>query len=65
MNIKLLKLLSQNARYDLADLAVMSGITEDEAKKEIAQITDKPVKTIIYTHQHGDHTSGAAALKIR
>ena len=35
----------------------------EEAKKEIVQITDKPVKTIIYTHQHGDHTSGAAAFE--
>lgn len=38
MNIKLLKLLSQNARYDLSDLAVMAGLTEDEAKKEIAEM---------------------------
>ena len=38
MNIKLLKLLSQNARFELSDLAVMSGITEDEAKKEIAEM---------------------------
>ncbi len=26
------------------------------------RITDKPVKAIIFTHAHGDHTSGAAAF---
>ena len=26
------------------------------------EITDKPVKAIIYTHGHGDHTGGAAAF---
>ena len=28
-------------------------------KAEIEKITDKPVKTIIYTHQHADHIGGA------
>lgn len=34
----------------------------EEAKKEIKKITDKPVKTIIFTHQHADHTGGAGAF---
>ena len=34
----------------------------EDAKKEIAKITDKPVKTIILTHQHADHTGGAGAF---
>lgn len=31
-------------------------------KREIARITDKPVKTIIYTHGHPDHRGGAGAF---
>ncbi|MBO5141332.1 MAG: alkyl/aryl-sulfatase [Peptococcaceae bacterium] len=34
----------------------------EDAKKEIEKVTDKPVKTIIFTHQHGDHTGGAGAF---
>lgn len=36
MNLKLLKLLSQNARYEISDLAVMAGLSEEETKKAIA-----------------------------
>jgi len=32
-------------------------------KALIAEITDKPVKTIIYTHGHPDHRGGAGAFK--
>ena len=32
------------------------------AKKEIEKITDKPVKSIIYTHTHQDHTAGAGVF---
>ncbi len=35
MNIKLLKLLSKNARYTLHELSVMSGLPENEVKAEI------------------------------
>lgn len=42
--------------------AFESDYYAEEAKKEIAKITDKPVKTIIYTHQHPDHTGGAAVF---
>lgn len=35
MNIKLLKMLSKNARYSVHDLSVMAGISEEEVVKEI------------------------------
>ena len=38
MNIKLLKLLSKNARYSVKDLAVMTGISEDEVVAEIKEM---------------------------
>ena len=38
MNIKLLKLLSKNARYSVQDLAVMTGMTEDAVSQEMAQM---------------------------
>ena len=41
MNLKLLKLLSKNARYKNEDLAAMTGRTEDEVQKEIAQMENE------------------------
>ena len=38
MNIKLLKLLSANARYETSELAVMLGMDENEVKKEIEEM---------------------------
>ena len=38
MNIKLLKLLGQNARYNASDLATMLGTDEETVKKEIAEM---------------------------
>lgn len=38
MNIKLLKLLSANARYNASELAVMLGMEENEVKKEIEEM---------------------------
>lgn len=38
MNMKLLKMLSKNARYTIHDLAVMSGLDDDEVRKEIASM---------------------------
>ncbi len=35
MNVKLLKLLSKNARYTLHELSVMSGLSEDEVKQQV------------------------------
>ncbi|MBO5913367.1 MAG: Lrp/AsnC family transcriptional regulator [Clostridia bacterium] len=38
MNIKLLKLLSKNARYTLHELSVMTGLTEDDVKLQVNQM---------------------------
>ena len=42
----------------LVDTGMMVESAERIAK-EFRRITDKPVKAIIYTHSHGDHTGGA------
>jgi len=34
----------------------------EQVRAEFARVTDKPVRAIIYTHGHGDHTNGAAAF---
>ena len=39
-----------------------SDVRGETLKQAIAQITDKPVKTIIYTHGHPDHRGGAKAF---
>ncbi|QDT48673.1 alkyl/aryl-sulfatase [Symmachiella dynata] len=44
---------------------VDTGLTLDDASRimqEFRKISDKPVKAIIFTHGHGDHTGGAAAF---
>ncbi len=41
MNLKLLKLLSKNARYKNADLAAMTGRTEEEIQSEIKSMEDE------------------------
>ena len=38
MNLNLLKLLSKNARYKTEELAAMTGRTEQDVTKEIAQM---------------------------
>ena len=38
------------------------AIAASRVRKEFEKITDKPVKAIIYTHSHGDHTNGAPAF---
>lgn len=38
MNTKLLKQLSKNSKTDIADLAVMLGMSEDEIKREIEEM---------------------------
>lgn len=38
MNLKLLKLLCKNARYTLHDLSVMTGLSDDEVKQQIAEM---------------------------
>lgn len=39
-----------------------TDIRAEKLKKVIAEITEKPVKTIIYTHGHPDHRGGAAVF---
>ncbi len=34
----------------------------EQVRAEFARITDRPVRAIIYTHGHGDHTNGSAAF---
>ncbi len=34
----------------------------EQVKAEFEKITDKPIKAIIYTHSHGDHTGGASVF---
>ncbi|WP_459481600.1 alkyl sulfatase dimerization domain-containing protein [Clostridium saccharoperbutylacetonicum] len=39
-----------------------TDVRAEKLKKLIAEITDKPVKTIIFSHGHPDHRGGAAAF---
>lgn len=42
-----------------------TGLSLDDAERiaaEFRKVTDKPVKAIVFTHSHGDHTGGAAAF---
>lgn len=46
-------------------IIIDTGLDVSGAKKIVEQfqkITDKPVKAIIYTHSHGDHTGGTTAF---
>jgi alkyl sulfatase BDS1-like metallo-beta-lactamase superfamily hydrolase len=42
--------------------AMESIITAKEVKAEFAKITQKPVKAIVYTHNHSDHILGAGVF---
>ena len=46
----------------LIDSLDCSGYAED-LKAELKGLTDKPVRTIIYTHGHPDHRGGAGAFR--
>jgi len=58
-----------NATAIIGDSSVILVDTLDsdecakELKAELLKITDKPVKTIIYTHGHPDHRGGAGAFR--
>ena len=46
-------------------VVVDTGMMMNDAGRIVAEfrkITDKPVKAIVFTHGHGDHTGGAAAF---
>lgn len=43
--------------------ALDSDVRAEGLKKELVKITDKPVKTIIFSHGHPDHRGGAGAFK--
>lgn len=57
-----------NATLVIGDLSCIlvdtldSDLRGEKLKQAIAQITEKPVKTIIYTHGHPDHRGGAKAF---
>ena len=43
MNMKILRLLSDNAKYSNADIAAMCGVTEQEVKKNIEDLENQGV----------------------
>ncbi|WP_417382889.1 alkyl sulfatase dimerization domain-containing protein [Gimesia sp.] len=45
----------------IIDTGMMVG-DANRIMAEFRKLTDKPVKAIIFTHSHGDHTGGAAAF---
>ena len=38
MNVKILKLLEKNARMEIADIATVTGLSEDEVRREISEM---------------------------
>lgn len=58
-----------NATFIIANTSVIlidtldSDVRSVKLLNEIRKYTDKPVKTIIYTHGHPDHRGGAATFK--
>lgn len=40
-----------------------SDARAERLRQELSRLTDKPVRTIIYTHGHPDHRGGSAAFK--
>ncbi|MDP2576243.1 MAG: MBL fold metallo-hydrolase [Gemmatimonadota bacterium] len=56
-----------NSMFVLTDegVVVFDPINPEAARiyrEEIRQITSDPIRAIVYSHHHGDHVSGAAAL---
>ena len=44
------------------EAVVIDALESDGYAKEARAYIDRPVKTLIYTHSHGDHTGGAVVL---
>jgi cyclase len=67
-NLYMISGLGGNVAFLVTDegvLVVDSGTIPEHGKEiaaEIEKITDKPIKYLIYTHYHGDHTHGAQGL---
>ena len=63
MNTQVLKILADNARCPIDDIAVMSGLTPDEVEKEIKELEDagfiKGYKTVINWEKIDDSTVSA------
>ena len=69
MNSKLLKLLSQNARYTLEDLAAMTGRDEDEVARDIDEMEKSGLirgyKAVIdWERMNGAYVSAVIELKV-
>ena len=46
-------------------VVIDTGMSVDDGRRiaaEFRELTDKPVRAIVFTHSHGDHTGGAAAF---
>lgn len=68
-NMKLLKLLAQNARYTVDDLAVMVGVEASEIEKEIKELEDAGIirgyKAVIdWESLDGAYVSALIELKV-
>ena len=68
MNLKLLKLLNQNARLSEEDLSVMTGQSEAEIHKEIAQMEENGLirgyKTVV-DWERIDSTAVSALIELK
>jgi DNA-binding Lrp family transcriptional regulator len=69
MNVKLLKLLSKNARYTVEDLATMTGCSEEEIKNDLAELEKEGMirgyKTVIdWERMDSAYVSAIIELKV-
>ena len=68
MNLKLLKLLDQNARLSDEELSVMTGLTEEEIHREIAQMESEGLirgyKTVV-DWERIDTTAVSAIIELK
>lgn len=69
MNKKILNLLNQNARYTVKDIAIMTGISEEEVKNEVTVMEKEGLicgyKTVIdWEKLDGAYVSAIIELKV-